>query len=356
MTYLVRINLDIKEKNFADTLRFKVAASSLKSLSKKTNKIVILSHRGRPRNKEKELSLRKFAPTLAKTIRKKVKFIPHFKFDEIKEHIKNSPNGTVFLLENLRYLPGEEKNSRRLAKNLASLGGQYINNDFATSHRKHASIVAITRFIPSKLGQVPKDEIRALIRVTKKTKKPFILIVGGAKAEDKLSVVKNLLKKTDRVLLGGRCANTFLKARGVNVERSKCAEGIAKEIKRLAKKRKILTPHDWVSERGCIMDIGPKTARDYSQIIKSARTIVWGGPMGVFEKKRFAKGNEKIARAILKNKRAHTVIGGIETVSSLPKGAVNSKRGNLFISTGGGAMLYFLAGKKMPGLDALKRK
>jgi phosphoglycerate kinase len=354
--YLIRINLDIKNKPFKDALRFKVACEIIKSLSRGTNKIVLLSHRGNPKDKEKDLSLKPFAVALSKEVGKKINFIPHFKFDDIRKQINNAKGGSVFLLENLRYLNGEKENGRELSKQLASLGDKYINNDFATSHRKNASLFGITNFIPSSIGQVIKNEIYALSSATKKIKHPAVLIIGGAKAKDKISTIDHLLPKVDHVLLGGRPANIFLKLRGADIGSSAYEKDLIKKIKNLATKIKIITPYDWVTEKNAIFDIGPKTLEDYCQIIKDARTIIWNGPMGMFEKKRFSNGTSTIARAVLNNKRANIIIGGVETVSSLPIRPTKQKMSHIFISTGGGAMLHFLAGEKLPAIEALKNK
>src|SRR3990167_2869736 len=185
-TYLLRLNLDIKERNFRDQLRFKLAAESIKSLSKKTNKIIILSHLGRPRRRDKKLTLRPFSHALNAATSKKIKFIPHFDFKKIKREINRAPGGSVFLLENLRFLPGESKNSKTLAKQLAALGNSYSNDDFATSHREAASISAITNFLPSKAGPILKREIKALRRVKTGSQRPFVLVIGGAKMADKI--------------------------------------------------------------------------------------------------------------------------------------------------------------------------
>src|SRR3990167_1951850 len=167
-TYLLRLNLDIKERNFRDQLRFKLAAESIKSLSKKTNKIIILSHLGRPRRRDKKLTPRPFSHALNAATSKKIKFIPHFDFKKIKREINRAPGGSVFLLENLRFLPGETKNSKTLAKQLAGLGSHYINDDFATSHRDAASISGITGFLPGKPGAILRKEVRALAKIRTK--------------------------------------------------------------------------------------------------------------------------------------------------------------------------------------------
>ncbi len=355
-TYLVRLNLDIKEKDYTEALRFKVAASAIKSISDKNNKVVILSHAGRPSRRDMHSSLKKFAPALSKEVGKKVVFIPNFRFRRIKQEIDSSPGGTIFLLENLRFLPSERNNSAALSKKLASLGDVYINNDFATSHRKSASIVGITRYIPSEMGDVLKEEIKALTKASEAPKEPFVLVVGGAKVKDKVGTIKHLLPRVDYVLLGGGAGNTLLKARGIDIGKSLYEASIVKKVKNISRSEKVFTPIDYVTEKGKILDIGPKTRNLYSYIISEARTIVWAGPMGVVERKKFSKGTEEIAEAIFKNKKAHTIIGGAETVSGLPRKITKQDNGNVFVSTGGGAMLHFLAGETPVAVKALKKR
>ncbi|OGY43872.1 MAG: phosphoglycerate kinase [Candidatus Buchananbacteria bacterium RIFCSPHIGHO2_01_FULL_40_35] len=353
ITYLVRINLDIKEKNVTDALRFKVATDSIKSISTKNNKIVILSHRGRPTKIDKNLSLKPFAVLLSKSVGRKIVFIPNI--ERAKTTIEKAPTGTIFMLENIRFNKGEAKNSQRFAKILAELGDVYINNDFATSHHESASLVAITKYIPSRQGKIIKDEVRVLTKVLKNSKKPFVLIIGGAKVRDKASTIEKLLPKVDAVLLGGGVGNTFLKAAGLDIKKSLYEPNFIKEVKKFAMSKKIKLPIDITEERDAILDIGPDTRKEYSEIISRAKTIVWAGPMGKFEDKRFAKGNEVVAKAVLKNKKAHIVIGGVETIASLPVKVTKQHSRNVFFSTGGGAMLHFLSGKKLPALVTTKK-
>jgi len=352
-TILLRINLDIEETDFKKALRFQVAVPLIKSLSNEKNKVVILSHKGRPKGYEERLSMKPFVGPLSREIGKKIVFIENFK--DAKKEIESAQNGTVFLLENLRFLKGEKQNSLLLAKKLASLGDEYINNDFATCHRKVASLVAITKFLPSKKGEIIQNEIKALTRVIKNPKHPFVLIIGGAKIKTKASTIKRLLPHVDYVLLGGGVGNTFLKARGVDIGKSLHEPEMVKRVRRLAKNKKIITPVDHVIKGGAMLDIGPKTRKEYARLISEAKTIIWAGPMGKFEVKKFAGGTRVIANAVLKNKKARTVIGGVETVYSLPIKIQKQNMGNVFLSTGGGAMLHFLVGKKLPALAAIKK-
>ncbi|MBI3088733.1 MAG: phosphoglycerate kinase, partial [Candidatus Colwellbacteria bacterium] len=331
-TYLLRLNLDIKERNFKEQLRFKLAAESIKSLSKKTNKVIILSHLGRPKSAEKDLSLRRFTPALSAMSGKKVQFISHFNFPQIKKEVNSAPGGSVFLLENLRFLPGETKNSKTLAKNLAALGNHYINNDFANSHRGHASMSAITKFLPSTASPILKKEIQALTKIKTAPRHPFVLIIGGAKMADKISVIKNLLPLADYVLVGGGPANNFLKTKGVNIGSSIYEPRLLSATRILARNKKVIIPVDWQKEGGRILDIGPETIKLFAGIMAEARTIIWNGPMGYFENKKFATGTINIAKATLKNKKAKTVIGGGETIAALPFKINQQQYGKIFIS------------------------
>ena len=354
MTYLLRVNLDIEEKHPEKLLRFHKAAETIKKLNKGGNKVVILSHIGRPKGFESRLSLKRFVLPLSRTLGKKVVFLPLGDFNKIKGVINKYPRGGIFLLENLRIESGGTVNSAKFAKNLASLGDKYVNDDFATSHRKNASNVGILRFLPGKAGPNLSHEVKRLQSVLRSTKKPFVLIIGGIKMSDKIAVIKNLLPRADYVLLGGGPANTFLEAKGEKVGKSLFDKEMISEVKKFLNNKKIFIPVDSKKSNGRILDIGPITSRRYSQIINKARTVIWGGPVGFFEDTNFAQGTKTIWQAILKNKRAKVVVGGGETVASLKLVNKNYNVENgIFLSTGGGAMLEFLAGKKLPALTAL---
>ncbi len=262
--------------------------------------------------------------------------MPDFDFPKIKNRIEKSKPGSVFLLENLRFLPGEERNDPGLAMQLSLLGDFYVNDAFAVSHRKDASLVAITKYLPSYAGLLMEKEIKNLDMVMKKPKHPFSIILGGAKVKDKLLGLRALTRKADDVLLGSNAFNE---------------PGIPGSPK-------ITWPEDAKKHRRFVWDIGPFTANYYSSVIGKARTLIWNGPPGVFEKKGFEKGTIGIWKAVLSNNRAHVVIGGGETSASLKLVTRNSKlvtkNKNLFISTGGGAMLDYLSGKKLPGIEVLK--
>jgi len=365
---LLRVDLNIQNADLYGLARgfirvpLKITAilPTIKFLTGNEAKVVILSHRGRPQKtknlklKTGNYSLKPFAKIFSQLLKKPVRFIDFGISQKLKSEIENSPVGSVFLLENLRFFAEEENNDKRFAEKLASLGDIYVNDAFAVSHRENASVSAITEFLPSYVGLVLEKEVENLNSATAKFKKPLIVILGGAKVSDKVGLIDNFSKKADYFLIGGAMANTFFASQGLPVgdslyEKEVDLAGMASRLG-----RKIVLPRDTVIYRKQILDIGPETIKEYQKFIKNAGTIVWNGPMGLIENERFAKGTKEIAAAILKNKNAETVIGGGETIASLNLKAINYKlKANVFISTGGGAMLEYLAGKKLPGLEAL---
>lgn len=342
--------------NTEDEWRMKAALPTLRFLLKTAEKIVIVSHKGRPRGFEKKLSLAKNAGDLWRFLGKRIYFIPHFKFKEIEKIIACAPKKSVFLLENIRFLKGESTKSPELAKSLANLADYYVNDAFAVSHRGSDSVAKIEGFLPSYAGLELEKELRHLGRITKRPRRPIVIILGGAKAHDKLGVIRHFGDKADAFLLGGAAANTILSLRGVDVGTSvvdKSREDLAM-LRKVAHHRNMVLPLDWKTEKKAILDIGEETVSHFEKHIKGAKTIIWNGPMGLIEKKRFTRGTLAIAKAVGRNRKAFSVVGGGETVMFLKKHRLDKHFS--FISTGGGAMLDFLAGEKMPGIEALKRK
>jgi len=347
--------------NTTDDWRMRAVLPTIALLLKTGGRIVIVSHRGRPEGFDKKLSLRGDAVKLSKLLGgKKVTFIGHFRFAEIKKQVAAAPRGSIFLLDNLRFLPGEEKNDVMLAKQLASLADFYVNDAFAVSHRANASVVAITNFLPSYAGIEMEHEIKSLGKAIIQPKHPVVLVLGGAKASDKLGVIAYFKNKTDWFLLGGGCANTMLWLKGVDIKKS-IKDSDPKELaalKKIAAYPSVILPTDFVwgnsggEKNSAILDVGPKTTRAFCKKIAAARTIVWSGPLGLIEKPAYAKASIAVARAITRNRRAFSVSGGGETVMFLKQYKLDKKFS--FISTGGGAMVDFLAGKKLPGIEALK--
>jgi phosphoglycerate kinase len=355
-TALLRLDFNTK-----DDWRMRAVLPTIKLLLKRSDRIVIVSHWGRPMGVDKKFSLRSDAAKLSKLLGgRKITFISHFRFAEIKRQVAAAPRGPVFLLENLRFLPGEEKNDPKLARQLASLANFYVNDAFAVSHRANASVVAVTKFLPSYAGVEMENEIKSLGKVIVRPKRPVVLVLGGAKASDKLGVITYFKNKADWFLLGGGSANTILWLKGMDVRKS-IKDSDPRELpvlKKIAGYKSVVLPTDFVwgpgsgGAKSAILDVGPKTIRAFNKKIAAARTIIWSGPLGLIEKKQYTKGSVAVARAIGRNRRAFSVSGGGETVMFLKQYKLDKKFS--FISTGGGAMVDFLAGKKLPGIEALK--
>jgi phosphoglycerate kinase len=342
--------------NTEDEWRMEACLPTVRLLVENARSIVIVSHRGRPEGPDPKLSLRKDALALQKFIRRKVIFIPHHDFGKIKEEMEAAPSGSIFVLENLRFHPAEGHNDAKFARELATLADFYVNDAFAVSHRAAASVDAITRFLPSYAGLELEQEVRSLGALLKKPKKPLVLVIGGAKAHDKLGVIKFFADKASSFLLGGAAANTLLFLQGTNVGSSLIDkdEKDYKELRKALKFPNLHLPLDWRMSGKAILDIGAETEKMYADHIRRAKAVIWSGPMGFIEKKGFAKGNLAIAKAIAANHKAFSVTGGGETVMFLKKHKLDRKFS--FISTGGGALVDFLAGEKLPGLVALDRK
>jgi 3-phosphoglycerate kinase len=350
-TVLLRLDF-----NTEDDWRMKATLPTVKFLLKTSSRIVIVSHHGRPVGVDKKLSLKKNAVTLSKWLGKKVIFVPHFDFANIKTQIEASPRGSVFLLENLRFNPGEEKNDPKFAKQLASLADFYVNDSFAVDHRANASLVAVTNFLPSFAGLELEREITSLSRAIKNPKHPIVFVAGGAKAADKLEAITYFKNKADCFLLGGGPANTILSLGGMDIKKSirDTDPADVKEMKSFTKLKKVVVPVDFRWHGEYIWDIGPETEKLFAKKIAAAKTIIWTGPLGFIEKPAFARGSIAVAKAIGKNRKAFSLTGGGETVMFLKKYKLDKKIS--FISTGGGAMIDFLAGKKLPGIAALTGK
>ena len=364
---LLRIDFNIEKAELAGAKnhpRLALVLPTIKFLIKNGAKVIILSHRGRPLEKskiknqksklqfkiQKELSLRPFVKILSSLLKKPVHFIDFKNGFNALEISKIIARNSIFLLENLRYFEGEEKNDKNFAKRLASLGDFFVNDAFSVSHRANASVAAITEFLPSYAGFQLEKEIKNLSIAIKK---PLVVILGGAKISDKIGLLKNFMAEADYFLIGGGMAHNFLLAQGLPIGNSIFEEKTIGFAKKMLKNRKVILPADYVIKDRKILDIGPKTLEKYSEIIKNVKTIIWNGPMGYFENPKFAKGSEEIAKAIMANKKAFSIIGGGETVELMSN--VKCQKSKVFLSTGGGAMLEYLAGKKMPGIEALNK-
>ena len=316
---LLRTDFNIETPE--DSLRLEASLPTIKALLKKGVKIVILSHRGRPVKPEMALSLKIVIPFLEKQLKQRTVLL--------KNIPGKLPAGKLFLLENLRFWSGEEKNDSAFAQTLSRLGDFYVNDAFAVSHRKNASVTSLPRLLPSYAGFLLEKEIKTLSHTMRNPKKPLLLIFGGSKVSDKIPAIKNLLPKANKVLLGSSCLN---------------------KQNLIPKSKKIIKPKDWLSQDSLALDIGPLAVKAYIEEIGKAKTIIWNGPLGKFEDPKFAAGSIAVAKAISQS-RAFSIIGGGETTQLILKLKLKNKIG--FLSTGGGAMLEFLAGKKLPGILAL---
>lgn len=327
------MRVDFNVESTRDSLRLTASLPTIKFLLQKKAQIVILSHRGRPQKsdiKKRGFGLKFAVPFLQKHLKQQVEFINNpftIKKDSIKISKKN-----IFIVENLRFWKGEEAADIAFAKKLAKLGDFYVNDAFAVSHRKNTSVTKLPKLLPAYVGLLLEKEIKMLSGAMQHPKKPLVVIFGGAKVSDKLPAIKKLLAKASAVLLG----SSSLKVKN-----------------KLPRSPKVYRPIDWISDKsGNILDIGPLTVELYKRYIKSAKTIIWNGPVGYFENKKFAQGSVAIAKAIA-NSRAFSLVGGGETTQLVTSLGLNKKIS--FLSTGGGAMLEFLAGKKLPGIEALKK-
>lgn len=357
-TALVRVDFNIE--NSKENFRLKSSLPTIKFLLKSNARVLLISHRGRPTIKIKnqgaksednlEYGLKVVAPFLRKNTGKSITFINHFDFPKIKHLIAKAPAKSVFLLENLRYLAGEEKNELNLGRSLASLGDIFVNDAFSVCHRKNASITELPKFLPSYAGLLLEKEIKNLTRVMRKPKKPLVIILGGSKVKDKIGIISYFLKKADALLIGGAAANTFFKAKNADIGESIYEPEMIGLAKKLLTARNIILPVDFIRHNRKFLDIGPLTVINFKQHIAKARTIIWNGPMGLFEDPRFINGSEEIARAITSS-RGFTVAGGGETTYLIHNLGLENKFG--FLSTGGGAMLKYLSGKKLPGIQSL---
>lgn len=377
---LVRVDYNVPfepgTQHISDDSRITASVETIRYLKAQGCKVILCSHLGRPRGlRSAELSLAPISKRLSEILREEITFVGDCVGPEPASAIQQMSNGAVALLENLRFHPGEESNDAGFSERLASLADFYVNDGFGAAHRKHASTYGVAHYLPSAAGLLMEREILALNRVTKDPESPYAVVVGGAKVMDKLPLIQNLSDKADLFLIGGGMAASFLSAASqeaidlrVDEEERAVAQGILDDA--LQKEYEVVIPVDVVvADRfaedaelltcessdipsgNLILDIGPMTAELYAGHLAEARTIVWNGPMGVFEWAPFAQGTIAIARAVAAVQKAFTVIGGGSTSDAVTSLSLVDSFSH--VSTGGGATLEFLEGKELPGIAAL---
>lgn len=390
---LVRVDFNVdfdEEGNVIDDFRIQKILPTIKFLKENgAERIILISHLGQPEKDDfwtEKFTLKPIAVYLEKTLKEKINFCPLKDFKGIKEMIDKSEKDAIWLLKNIRYYEGEEKNDRDFASELSQLGDLYINEAFSVSHREVASLCAITEFLPSYPGFLFEDEIKHLDNIITNPESPIVIILGGAKVEDKLPLIETFSLKANWLLIGGVIANTVLKAWNFEIGNSLYEEKMIEKAKNLGSKTAelmlpgdffVLTQNQQKKSRGLgqvekgdnILDIGAMAAFTFRDIIKKAQTIFWNGPMGKIEDKRFENGTQTIIEAILENKTAKIIIGGGDTLMAfkilkpeykIPACAdrqntrLRGQAGYRFFSTGGGAMLKYLAGENLPALIALE--
>jgi phosphoglycerate kinase len=376
----VDFNVPMNEQgHITDTTRIESAAATITYALEQGAKVILASHLGRPKGKtDPRYSLFPVARQLAGILGKPVAMAEDCVGQKVAEKIDQMKEGDILLLENLRFHSGEEANEASFSRKLASMADVYINDAFGAAHRAHASTEGITKYMDViGAGFLMKKEIDCLERATANPKRPCVMILGGAKVSDKIGIIGNLLNKVTTLLIGGGMAYTFLKAEGVEVGKSLVERDQAEQALRIAseanrqgvkfllpidhivgdrfdpKAAKKVVPNGEIPSEWVAMDIGPKTVRIFSDEIKEAKTVVWNGPMGVFEMEAFAQGTISVAKAVAQSK-AFSIVGGGDTVAAVKMAGVADSISH--ISTGGGAALEFLEGKSLPGIEALRER
>lgn len=372
---LMRVDFNVPmddEGHITDDARIVAALPTIKYVMEKGGRLILMSHLGRPKGKRNDkMSLRPVAVHLEKVLGKPVKMAEDCIGPSVQDMIEELDAGQVIMLENVRFYPEEEKNDPSFAEALARLGDIYVNDAFGTAHRAHASTAGIADFLPTYAGFLLENEVAMLRKVLEHPESPRIAIMGGAKIKDKLGLITNFLNKMDILLLGGGMANTFLKAQGIDIGKSLYEPDLVEKAGELlkaaaAQKKELLLPVDLVvapeiadGVKGTvvelnavpadqmIVDIGPKTIALYSEKIAAAHTIIWNGPLGVYEQEAFAKGTHEVAQAIARS-NAVSVIGGGDSAAAIHD--LGLEKGVTHISTGGGASLEFLEGIELPGV------
>lgn len=377
---LVRCDFNVpfdEEGKISDNRRIVAALPTIKYLLENNCKIILCSHLGRPKGEfKKEFSLKPVAEELSRLLNVEVKLSEDVVGESARTLTNNMQEGEIVLLENVRFEAGEEKNDEELSKKLASFAEIYVNDAFGTAHRAHSSTTGVASFLPAVSGFLIEKELEFLGNALENPQRPFVAILGGKKVSDKIGVIDSLLEKVDTLIIGGGMAYTFFKSMGYNVGKSICEEDKLELAQNLIKKAeeknvKLLLPIDnivadefspdantkevlssEIPEGWEGLDIGPKTVELFKQELKNAKTIIWNGPLGLFEYEKFSNGTNEIAKCLANLNEATTIIGGGDSAAAVEKIGLADKMTH--ISTGGGASLEFLEGKKLPGIEALQ--
>ena len=367
-------NITIDENGkILDDFRIRASLPTIKYLLENNAKIILMSHLGRPKGQVVEkLRLDPIAKRLTQLLEKPIKKLNNSVGKEVDEEISKIQNGEIILLENIQFNPGENKNDPEFAKILSGYGEIFIMDAFGQSHRDYASIIGITKFIPGFAGLLLQKEVEVLARARENPERPLAVIIGGAKISTKIKLIKEFLAKADNIILGGALANTVLHAQGLAVGKSIIEKDAIPEIKKLQiTDTKLHIPLDAIlsteksgkapsrtgpigrtGEDEMILDIGPETEQIFTSVIEKSKMIIWNGPMGLFEVEQFTHGTKAIAESIIACPDCFSIVGGGETTCFLERIGLIDKFDH--VSTGGGAMMEFLAGDKLPGIEALK--
>ena len=386
---LVRVDYNVplkKDGSIDDDLRIRASLPTIKYLIERQCKLVLVSHLGRPEGRDQSQSLAPVAARLSELLGQSVKFIDDCVGDKVYQTVKHAPCGSVILLENLRYYPQEEADDMEFAKNIAKSTGAnlFVQDGFGAAHRAHASTHAITQFLPSFAGLLLEKEVTMINRSMELPARPFVAIIGGAKISDKIDLIKRFIDKADKILIGGAMANTFLKFKRYDMGKSLVEsdqDEILREIydlaaakvgpenvddflvlpKDLAVSTSIDDPDqirrevsvDKIADDEMALDIGTQAIDQFCDIISTAKTIVWNGPMGIAEKEVFSIGSARIALAIAANNEDVSIVGGGDTADFVLKWSDGDESSFTHISTGGGASMELMSGKKLPGVESL---